>query len=172
MTEQILDADLNNSSSESMEEKYLEVYFDQQYDWYIERYRDFQTGRIFTFNIGSFLAGLFWFMYRKLYIQMAIIVASLIAFEFVEDVIRQLLMIDPLKQALIDLGINLVWWIAFGFCGNYLYFKQVERKVARVLASTTDEDERLRLLRKKGGTSNSPFYLLGLIIVALAIVWF
>ncbi|MFY8037943.1 MAG: hypothetical protein ACOVMQ_12280, partial [Cyclobacteriaceae bacterium] len=58
-------------------------------------------------------------------------------------------------------------WIFIGFIGNNLYLKKADRIIHRILASTSDENERTRLLKKKGGTSWSPFILIAVIFLLI-----
>jgi hypothetical protein len=158
--------------SETGNEKYFIAYFGPQNEYYITRYREFQSGKKFSFNIGSFLAGLFWLLYRKLYLYFFIVFFLVFGSSFIEDVVYELLQVQARTQQMIEVSINIVWWVAFGFGGNYLYLTQAEKNVNHILSTTRDEGERLALLDAKGGTSNSPYYVLGVVILFLALLWF
>jgi hypothetical protein len=148
-------------------EKYLLAFFGRQSDYYIEKYHAFKSGDKYAFNIGSFLAGLFWFFYRKMYLNAFLIITLTIIYDIVEGVIFELLNVSAGFRMLTA---AIVYTTLYGFFGNWLYFNYSEKQVARVLARVQDDDERLRILQRKGGVTWIPiFVIFGLFALAIII---
>lgn len=140
-------------------EKYFSAFFDRQKDYYLEKYRDHLGGAKFTFNIGAFLGGIFWFLYRKLFLHALFIFFLLMIFNIVEGLIFEALQINSEFQKLEFFLSTLLFAVAYGYSGNYFYLRQAERKVTAIVESTEDEDKRITLLEKKGGVSWLAIYI-------------
>jgi len=150
-----------------IEEKYLVAYFDRQADYYLAKYKAYHAGDKFTFNIGSFFFGLFWFLYRKLFIEFAAIVGILIGSSIVEVLIFAALGLGEDASQAFDILLIFIFNTAYGFIGNYLYIRKADKRISAILASTDNEHERISLLQKKGGTSPAPFIVIivGVIVI-------
>jgi hypothetical protein len=130
-------------------------------------YRDYHQGNRYSFNVSTWLGGVLWFPYRKLYIELALILFS---FSISDIAIAFLLHFLSTPEDLIQATLALCpffIWIFVSFLGNNLYLKKADRVIHHILTTTTDENERIRLLKKKGGTSWSPFILIALIFVLI-----
>ncbi|HEX5169904.1 MAG TPA: DUF2628 domain-containing protein [Cyclobacteriaceae bacterium] len=152
------------------DERYLIAYFGRQSDYYLEKYKAYHQGDRTTFNIGPFLAGVFWFLYRKLYKQLIIVMIAIIVLGFIEVLLYDLFDIGDDTQNVFDFLLTWVFGGILGFLGNRLYFEQADKKINRILSETSDEDERIRNLTRAGGVSWTPFVLLGLLIVAFLVL--
>jgi Protein of unknown function (DUF2628) len=153
-----------------IDDKYLVVYFDRQRDYYLERYRSYHLGDKFTFNIGAFFGGVLWFIYRKLFLEATIIVLLLIAYGILESLIYDLFSINSEFQKLSYIISSVVFAIVYGFIGNQRYFKCVEKRINNILLKTMDENERIRLLKKKGGVLWTPILIIAILIIALIVI--
>jgi hypothetical protein len=162
-----LDEDLTSKTAIIDNENYLLTYFGPQSDYYLERYKTYHAGSKYTFNQASFFCGIFWFLYRKLFIHFLVAVVILLATSVLQDFLFGLLQISQKGQSILNMGINIGTWVLLGYCGNYFYILQTDRNVSRILDSTGDEEKRLELLKEKGGISYAPFYVLGAIIILL-----
>jgi hypothetical protein len=153
-----------------IEDKYLVAYFDRQSDYYLEKYRSYQLGDKFTFNIGAFFGGVLWFIYRKLFLEASIIVSLLIVYGIAESLVYDLFSINSEFQKLSYFLSSVVFATVYGFIGNQRYIKCVENRANSILSKTTDENERMRLLKRKGGVLWTPILVILLLIIALIVV--
>lgn len=152
------------------DEKYLQAYFGKQTNYYTEKYRAYQAGSKFTFNIAPFFIGFLWFFYRKLWVEGAVIFFIIMASGFVEAMIYDLFAVSETIQTAIFYGSSFVFGMLWAFAGNYFYIKRSIRSIHEILASTEDEEERLDLLAKKGGVSLIPFIILLLFIILILLL--
>jgi hypothetical protein len=151
------------------DEKYLTAYFGRQSDYYLSEYKACHNGVKFSFNIGSFFGGLFWFMYRKLFLQLLIIVGIITAIGFFQAIVSELFSLSETVEKAFEMIVKIFTWLGLGFIGNYLYIKQSEKNIRTILSSTDDEEERLMRLQRKGGVSNSPYFVLIILLIAIII---
>jgi hypothetical protein len=165
----VLDGDLPRIQSAVDNERYLLAYFGKQSGYYLRCYQSFQSGHRFTFNIGAFFGGLFWVMYRKLFRQVLIMIAVIFVIALVEEFLYVRLKLNGSAEQATTLVINFVVWMALSFGGNYLYIQQTDKNLNAILNATPDEEKRMLLLRKKGGVSSFPFYLIGFFILIFLI---
>jgi uncharacterized protein YacL len=150
-----------------IEERYLKIYFGRLSGYYLDMYREYHAGNRYPFNVSTWLGTILWFFYRKLYIELAIVLFCFFVFDVIVALLLYFLGVsEDLIQATTTLYPFFVW-IFIGFLGNNLYLRKTDKVIHRILASTTDEDERIRLLKKKGGTSWSPFILIALIFLLI-----
>ncbi|MBI3218369.1 MAG: DUF2628 domain-containing protein [Bacteroidetes bacterium] len=145
----------------------MKIYFGRLSGYYLDMYRDYHAGNRYSFNVSAWLGTILWFFYRKLYIELALVLFCF----FASDIIIALVLYffgvtEDLIQAATTLY-QIFFGIFIGFLGNNLYLKKADKVIHRILARTTDENERMRLLKKKGGTSWSPFILIALIFVLI-----
>ncbi|NOS91705.1 MAG: DUF2628 domain-containing protein [Cyclobacteriaceae bacterium] len=150
-----------------IEERYLKIYFGRLSGYYLDMYREYHAGNRYPFNVSTWLGTILWFFYRKLYIELALVLFCF----FTSDIIIALILYfvgvtEDLIQATTTLY-QIFFGILIGFLGNNLYLRKTDKIIHRILARTTDENERIRLLKKKGDTSWSPFILIALIFVLL-----
>jgi hypothetical protein len=164
----IIDDQFTNASS-VQEEKYLIAYFDRQSDYYLEEYRSYHQGNKFTFNISSFFAGFFWFLYRKLYRQLFICIIVIVAIGFVEGMVLELFQVDEGLSTAFDRIFNIIFALGLGFTGNYFYIGQADKNIKAILSETDNEEERMARLKKVGGTSNVPYYVLAVLVLGIII---
>jgi Protein of unknown function (DUF2628) len=147
------------------EEKYLKYYFGHKSNYYLEIYKDYHAGNKFNVNIGAFFTSIFWWLYRKLYLHTIIIFCCYFLISFLEQSIYEIFDMEVEYQKIIYFLDSCITASILGFTGNYFYIKKATKDIQRILSSTTDENERIRMLKRKGGVSWIPFGLLGLIIL-------
>ncbi len=70
-----------------IKEAYLSVYFGKNSDYYLDRWKEYKDGRKISFKPYAFLFGIFWFLYRKMYLIFLLIIVVLIVEGIVEDYI-------------------------------------------------------------------------------------
>ena len=151
-------------------EKYLNVYFGSQTDYYSAMYKQYLNGKKFTFNFVSFLLVPYWFLYRKLYLHGLLLFVFIAIIEQVEALLFKKLAVADQNQLIIHYSISMVLSIFAGFMGNYLYIKKMEKNLEEVFVSTDDEEQRMELIYKKGGTWFGAYVLGGLLLIVLAFI--
>ncbi|UYZ63744.1 DUF2628 domain-containing protein [Hymenobacter weizhouensis] len=144
-----------------IEDEYVWTFFGPQAEYYLERWRLRQQGRRLTFNLAAFLAGLFWFAYRRMYL----VFFCLLGFLLVESMAEEAVFGEPSTASTI--AANLLFGSLYGFLGNNLYLWHAERKIRRLLALGLPKDELLVRLRRAGGTSWVPV----LVMLALLVLF-
>ncbi len=149
----------------SIEDKYFEAYFGLQSSYYLQKYTLYKSGQTVMFNIAPFFVGFFWLLYRKMYLYAIVSFGVITASDYGEAYLFEYLSIDYDLQRLISLGITIGFAVLFSLFGNYFYLQKAELEVRGVLSSTPDEDTRMELLTRKGGTSWIPILLvMGLMV--------
>ena len=142
----------------------FELYFQKNKDYYIERLARFNEGQKFTFNVFAFFFGIFWFIYRKMYLQAVIITFLLFAEAFLEEI-----MLDDFEyktEKFIEILFPIILAGVIGSIGNYLYLNKAKKIIQRSTARYNG-DELRKIIKRKGGVSYS-----FLVVLAIAIVLF
>lgn len=151
---------------EIVEQKALyEAYFQRSADYYIERMVSFPTRKIY-FNPFAFFMGLFWLLYRKLYIEFFAVLLALIVVGYTEDYLFRHTYLYNYQQV-ISWTISILFLIAYGCFANYFYFKKAKRYVDFVNTNFAEEDVKMAYLKKKGGTSmlSVILFIVGMILL-------
>jgi hypothetical protein len=152
------------------EEKYLISYFGKSSSYYLEKYRAYYNGKKFSFNNSAFFVGLFWFLYRKLWIEALLIFIILFAIGIIEQIIYKSLNTNEVTQKNILYFSFFCFASIYGFIGNYLYITKADKKIKKILTMTNDDDVRMKQLKEKGGVSLVPFILLSIILILVLIL--
>lgn len=136
------------------DEKLYTLFFKRESDYYLERLNIMEESdkRAF-FNPYIFVFGMFWFLYRKLYVEafVIILIALLLSITF-----------GDIVGGILSLILTILTW----FYGNFLYILKAQRVVAKSKANITGGME--NYLRKKGGVN----WLLPSVLGALIITYF
>jgi len=140
---------VNNLQSSMFDE--LMLFVGEKSDKYIEKFAKFTTqkgGDVFvaTWHWPAFLAGGFWFLYRKMYVY------AFLAF---------LIGIIPY--------INFILGFVWGFTANYIYFKHAKKKIAEVKNLHPNSDISA-ILSAKGGI-NVVAVILGITFIVLLTIF-
>ena len=130
-----------------IDDKYLSAFFGRQPDYYLNRYKSFQSGKKFIFNPAAWFFGVFWLLYRKLWVEAFI----LLFIGLVIQLFFEWLLLDYDTQMMIYTYFPAS--IILGFLANYFYLIHSERAVNKILHETTDEDKRIRQLKRTGGVN-------------------
>lgn len=134
----------------------LRAFFGEDAEYYLACWR-MQAERgwwAVGFNWAAAFFFLLWCLYRKLYLVFVLVsfVSSVVGFSI------------PVKAFWV---VVLGSWISCGVLGNHLYLHRARSVIARI--SESDPDERIRLIRKAGGTSRVAMAL-GIIVLFWPIV--
>jgi hypothetical protein len=143
----------DQSKTEVTEEDFAH-FIGKKADKYLSKFRKFNVGGVDKFAVTwhwpAFFFGLFWMLYRKLYLW------ALLA--FILDII-----ISSLPYYFAPL-IMIVW----GMTGNYIYYKHVKKKILKLKTDQSSFDLSLMAasLRKIGGVNRWVPYTPVIIIIA------
>ncbi len=141
-----------------IDERYLKIYFGRSSGYYLDMYLEYHQGNRYSFNASTWLGTILWFFYRKLYIELALVLFCFFASDTIIALILYFVGVtEDLIQATTTLY-QIFFGILIGFLGNNLYLRKTDKDIHRILARTTDENERIRLLKKKGGHQLVPLY--------------
>ncbi|MCH5600741.1 DUF2628 domain-containing protein [Niabella ginsengisoli] len=117
-----------------------ETYFQNNKSYYIDKWAKFHAGQKISFNFFAFLLGLFWFMYRKMYIETAVLIIAII----IESGLETIILPNDIEEGSASL-INLVATIAIatavGFLGNLLYIRKADKIVQEAKTKFSDSEQ-------------------------------
>jgi len=149
----------------SKRENYFVLFFGDQPRYYLNEYRHQYIGRKWSFNLGSFFFGFLWFIYRKMYLlALAFFILTILSSQL-ELFIYAHFEVGYETRKVTSYLVPLIWGFASGFSGNYFYARHATKEVDTVIQTYPDEEQRLIVLKQKGGTTNS-VYLFALLLVA------
>jgi hypothetical protein len=151
--------------NESLE--FYEAFFQKQTQYYLNRLKRYKEGDKFTFNVFAFFFGIFWFTYRKMYIEAVLIIVFIV----IEAYLENLTFYDefeggapPTVRIIGTIAVNFL----IGFVANYLYLRKAIKTVNRIGAHR-DGETQLIMLKRKGGVSFIILLLLMLAVLSLFI---
>jgi len=133
-------------------------------DYYLDKWNFIEkTGNTVVLNLWSLIFGLFWMVYRKMYLY------ALIAYIFMSLVF---VIKSVMKQSIF---VNYVSFFVFGFFfaffGNYIYYVHTRNKLAKLRKDNLlheDIDKKLKIL---GGTSWVSVIVLFVLLIGAGFVW-
>lgn len=138
------------------------AYFYNDSEYYLRKLEKIDNKEYFTFNIYAFFFGIFWFIYRKMYAEAAII--AVVAF-----------LISQLTES--NLLISILVGSCFGFLGDHIYIAKATRIVQKgkgiYQEAESDNKERDQLelyLTDKGGVNSTPIWILVIIFGVMFIL--
>lgn len=150
-----MDNNIENSDiSQDMQESYRETFVGEKYQKYYQS-RFYQINNKNGFNVAAFFLGIFWLLYRKMYLYSFVFFALFILYCFI-----------PTSSS-VDRGIAIGITIGMGAGGNGIYKNFVDQKIKKIISLQPNNLE--QELREQGGTD---FYSpLGLLIVVIVLYW-
>lgn len=145
--------------------EYYQAFFGDKWSYYLPVMIDFERGKKFRFNVWAFFCGIFWQLYRKLYMAMLLFIIVITLELILKNWTISDWDLDRDTIYFIKLIETLVFGIIYGYTGNYFLMQKAQSKIKQVLSSEDDENMILEKL-KKAGSGN----LLGLILLLVFIV--
>lgn len=141
------DGDMDTLALKVFDRKYFSTFIGGDDHHYFGAFERFKSGSKSYFNWCALLFSIPWMMFRKLYIEAAI-----------------LFLIHMCLGSLLGLVLSILG----GFFGNYIYFM----KYKRVLGQTEymSEEERMQHLEKKGGTNGTAVLIYFAVSIILAFI--
>lgn len=142
-----------------------EAYFQKNKPYYLDRLERYRNGQKYSFNPFTFLFGLFWMLYRKMYIEAVVIILVL----GVESFLEELILPEDLgreTEQLVNIISTIVLATIVGFIGNYLYLRKAHKVVEKAKAELAGSEEQVAFLRKQGGVSHLFLAIILVVIIA------
>lgn len=146
-------------------ERYLRAYFGNSQEYYIEKYRRFLNGQKLSWNIAPFFLGLFWFLYRRLYVAFIVIIALTLLEGYLEGLI-----FPNVEPGVFMLPIGFAFAFAMGGIGNYLYLKKAEREIEKAFQAFDSEEARISYLERAGRPNWQGVLLFGIVVLAMLVL--
>ena len=141
-------------------------FFQKRDDYYLETLDKYNQGKKFTFNYATLIFGIFWFLYRKMYIEV-IIIYSFISLESLFENLLLKRLIGEERTVIFSFCITVLFLITTGFSGNILYLKKAIRTIGKAKKKYPDFENQNRYVAKKGGTS---LVVITILIISLVLI--
>jgi len=134
-------------------QKFIEAFIQKNSDYFIEKFKRFEEGRVISWNWWAFFLPGIYLLYRKVYLWGFLIVVG-----------RVLTMKLPLS--------GIFWGIIVGMFANYLIYKRYKALLKGAEKRGLSEEETIEFLKKEGGVNKFfaiwaiiavGYYLFGLI---------
>lgn len=134
---------------------------------YLHHWTNLRSGKssMAGINVAAFFLGPVWYAYRRMYVEVAVILGSIAAVAVLELILESVVGEIP---AALDSPINIAFGVAMGLFANPLYYRRAKRIIATV--SSHDPQRRLEEIASRGGTSWAGVVVLLLAVAASA--WF
>jgi hypothetical protein len=139
-------------------------------DYYLDKWESIAQGSKNNLNGYAFLFGLFWFLYRKMYLLSLIILAILTLESIVETAILEYFNAGPDTYKIMNMVAYIVCSFIFGSYGNWLYLKDTQRQIRRLKKAPVNQETYWTKLKKAGGTSWLPLIALLIVFVMLILL--
>jgi len=146
-----------------------EIFFSKRKDYYIEKLHLNVEGKRFTFNYAPLIFGIFWFLYRKMYLESLIIFLILFAESNFENMVL-IKLIGAEETKLFSIFFTIISSIIAGFIGNLLYINFAKKNIIKSKNNYVDFEERKDYLLKKGGTSFIPVILVIFLLIGVTLL--
>jgi hypothetical protein len=148
-----------------MNKDFFEIFFGESGEYYLGKLDQNEQGKRINFNLPAFFFGIFWFLYRRMYLQAFII----LAFIYIYSIIEQFLWGNYLYNSDFATGIYLIDSLLFasftGFFGNWIYINHAKRKIRKLLTKFESDELLLKKNLKKAGGTSHVWVLLGLCLI-------
>lgn len=144
------------------------AYFCNGSSYYLNKLERYKNGSPYLFNVYAFFFGIFWFMYRKLYVEGLIILIVIVVESLLESFITT--GFSETTGKTIGYAINIVMAIMVSMLANVLYLRKAQREVEKAKLLNLDEDNLLKYLQQKGGVSY--WFLVLAIVVLVCVFWY
>lgn len=135
-------------------EEEMNIFISKNQMFYLGKFEQIKmTGDKKTWNWSAFLAGTYWLLYRKMYVQGLLYFLASLLLSFI-----------PIIGWILDICI----WIGLGTFANSLYLDHVNKKFQEI--NCADSSYRQSLISKNGGTNMVLPLVLFLIPAILAVI--
>lgn len=135
--------------------KEWKLFIGKEAEYYIPKWLNIRDGSIISFNIASFVLGVFWMLYRKMYLASLIWIVVIIIYGFIEEEIVFALGLEDALESITRIS-NVIFSSLVAIFGNWIYFKSSERKISKLKNQGLGEIAYEEALQRAGGTSLIP----------------
>src|SRR5438128_9616888 len=102
----------------------FEEFFQKSKSYYLDKLTKYQSRQKFTFNVFAFLFGIFWFLYRKMYIETIAILVLLIL-----EALFETFILGQDADNMINVIITIASATIIALLANYFYIRKAERTI-------------------------------------------
>lgn len=144
--------DIIDSQFINQEEDKISVwskFIGENVDYFVVRWLQIEEGKILSFNLGAFLFGMLWMIYRKMYVIAVLWLVVLSGLEFIENTLINV----GMNSIVIHLVFGLLPSFLTGVFGNWLYYKYASFKIQSLKAKYGGSDQFYWELENSGGVS-------------------
>lgn len=148
-----------------MNREYFELFVSKSKDYYLDYFDNYEKGKKIQFNLAALLFGLFWFLYRKMYLETFILFTLISIESYLENlIVNYFKLVDTDASTAIQVITTISIGIMLGLFGNLIYIKHANRIILSITNKYQYDEQILKdKIQNKGGTS----FLIILILFAL-----
>ncbi|MNY11479.1 hypothetical protein D3C86_1445100 [compost metagenome] len=118
----------------------------------MEQLKYYEQGKKFRFSYSALIFGIFWFLYRKMYLEFFIIFIFYYLETILENsVLTKLIGIEQTK--VVNFSVTIILLITLGIIGNNLYIKKAKRTLRQAEVKYSEIEKQKEFIARKGGTS-------------------
>lgn len=151
---------------------YYQSFFGSNYEYWTKEAVQLEMQGKTSFNLYAFFFGLFWFLYRKMFREVVVIVLVVMAVRYLEAVLILNEIVAKENELVLSMCTTLGLSSLFGLFANKLYLRHCHLQVTQILAGDMEANAKIEVLKNKGGISYiSPIILLILMIVVNTIAY-
>lgn len=121
-------------------------------DYYIPKWVSLGDRGIISFNFAAFICGLFWMLYRKMYLYALFYGIILFAAGALEEIILETLGLYEYSRTIGNIT-NIAYATVLSCVANWIYKKHATNKIAELKMKGLSTDEYQLQLEKIGGTN-------------------
>lgn len=130
------------------EKLYYKTFFKKDADYYEERLEKIKAGQSVYFNPYAFFLGFLWLAYRKMYMEILVLIGAMAAIDCT------LYFIFSIDNPSLDRIINIIWAITIGCFANLFYMKKADRIIEKAKTTYNNTSDQLDYIEKAGGVSS------------------
>ena len=146
-------------------DRFFRIFFNKGEVLYMDCLNQVNAGRKMMFNVFAFLFGIYWMAYRKMYIEIIVLMFTL-------GIIDQILLLALGETLITFYGlVGIAQMVILSLTANYFYIQKAKRTMEKATSMYAEEDDIENYLRRKGGVNGwAPLILL--ILTLLVSVFF
>ncbi|KIA89087.1 DUF2628 domain-containing protein [Kaistella jeonii] len=144
-----------------------EIFFQKSNSYYHEQLKYYEQGKKWRFNYSAVIFGVFWFLYRKMYLEFFII----FIFYYLETIFENVVLTNFIgieQTKVVNFSVTIILLMTLGIVGNNLYIKKAKRTLKNAEVKYSEIEKQKEYIAKKGGTSYI-FIIFLLVILILSI---
>lgn len=156
--------------SMSEPEIYYKHFFGRNSDRYLEIAQQVNQGKVIVFNFYAFILGIFWMLYRRMYLEASIFMVCVFGVGIVESILSEFYGIGLEKGTGRILFESLIWSTLFGCLSNYVYVQKANREIKKILKGSLSKGDKEHKIVKSGGVSLTAHIIMVFAIIILILL--